>query len=255
LAAVRIAHVVKTLCKLLIPGGAAIPGCIQPALKPEKRHTAACIELRRRKDPDASEYDDYARCKCADRAVGMLGGRFIRKSLKTANYETAVETIRQWEGNRQQEPSDRGPVTVQNAVKNYLEDAKARNLGESTLTKLETIFKRQFLSFCGVKGFQFITQVADVNVMREFRSTWKDAPLSRSKKQDRAVGFLFFCERTGWIHRNPVTTRALGRIKVVQKPTDYFTPAEFDSDAVGNRARSAPGRQFMHRWPTFSGAL
>ncbi len=159
----------------------------------------------------------------------MLGSEFIRKSLKTSNFETAIGTIRQWEGKGQVETKAAGPVRIKDAVKGYLEDAKARNLGEATLTKLETIFEKQFLTFCTANGFQFLTQVADVNVIRQFRTTWKDAPLSRGKKQGRVIGFFYFCERTGWIPKNPVTNRVLGRIKVEQKPTDYFNPAEFNA--------------------------
>jgi hypothetical protein len=62
-------------------------------LKPEKRHTAACVAQRRKKNPTASEYDPHARCTCNYRAIGMLGGTFVRKALKTANNETALETI------------------------------------------------------------------------------------------------------------------------------------------------------------------
>jgi integrase/recombinase XerD len=199
-------------------------------LTPEKRHTTACIEQRRKKDSSASEYDDYARCTCSYRAGGMLGTKFIRKSLKTSNFETAIDTIRQWEGAGQlQSPKGRAPLAVDEAVRTYLEDAKARNLREATLTKLKTIFEIQLAEFCKVKGFQFLTQIADVNVMRDFRATWKDAPLSRSKKQSRIVGFFYFCDRSGWIQKNPVTNRTLGRIRVEQKPTDYFQPAEFDA--------------------------
>jgi len=199
-------------------------------LRPEKRHTADCLKQRRKKDPNAAEYDDYSRCKCNYQAVGMLGDKFIRKSLKTSNFETAINTVRQWAGQGElNEPKAKAPIGVQEAVKTYLDDAKARNLGEATLTKLQTIFEKQFLEFCKAKGFEFLTQVADVNVIRQLRGTWKDAPLSRGKKQDRIIGFFYFCERSGWIHKNPVTNRALGRIKVEQKPTDYFQPSEFDA--------------------------
>jgi integrase/recombinase XerD len=198
-------------------------------LKPEKRHTAACVASRRKKDPSAAEYDDYARCRCSYRAIGMLGGRFVRKSLKSSNYEDALRTIRQWEGEGQPAPTDRAPITIKGAVEAYLSDAKDRNLGEDTLSKLKTIFEKQFLPFCTAKGLPFLTQAADVNVMREFRASWKDAPLARSKKQDRIVGFFYFCERSGWLRGNPVTNRSLGRVRVEQKPTDYFRPEEFEA--------------------------
>ncbi len=61
----------------------------------------------------------------------MLGGKFIRKSLKTSTFEKALKTILLWEGGGPTDPeTPRGPITVQDAVRGYLEDAKARNLGE-----------------------------------------------------------------------------------------------------------------------------
>jgi integrase/recombinase XerD len=198
-------------------------------LKVEKRHTADCVAGRQAKNPSASEYDNYSRCTCSYRAIGMLGGAFIRKTLKTSNYEKAVKTIHQWESDGQP-VSPIGPVTVERAVTAYLEDAKARNLEAATLSKLKTIFEKQLLAFCRGKGFTFLKQITDVSVIRDFRGTWKDAPLARSKKQGRVISFFYFCERTGWIdRRNPITSRAVGRIRVEQKPTDYFTPAEFDT--------------------------
>src|SRR5229473_6193414 len=40
---------------------------------------------------------------------------------------------------------------------------------------------------------------------------------------------FYFCHRSGWLTVNPITNRSLGRIKVEDKPTDYFTPQEFDA--------------------------
>src|SRR6266852_435154 len=97
-------------------------------LKVEKRHTSKCVSNRRKKDPGASEYDDYARCTCGYRAIGMLRSAFIRKSLKTSTYETAMKTLLEWEAG--ESAKDQAPVTVEAAVKAYLDDAKARNLQE-----------------------------------------------------------------------------------------------------------------------------
>ncbi len=198
-------------------------------LKVEKRHTSECVAGRRAKNRHASEYDDFSRCTCSYRAIGMLAGAFIRKSLKTANYEKAIKTVHEWESEGQP-VSPIAPVTVEQAVTAYLEDGKARNLEAATQSKLRTIFEKQMLPFCKDKGLRFVKQIADVNVIRAFRATWKDAPLARSKKQDRIVSFFYFCERSGWMAgSNPVTGRALGRIRVEQRPTDYFTPQEFDA--------------------------
>jgi hypothetical protein len=76
------------------------------------------------------------------------------------------------------------PVSIVDAVRAYLSDAKARNLSDATVYKLKIIFEKQFLSWCAHKGYRFLTQF-DVDALREFRQTWKDAPLARGKKQAR----------------------------------------------------------------------
>ncbi len=104
-----------------------------------------------------------------------------------------------------------------------------------------------------------ITQIANVEAIRDFRSTWKDAPLARSKKQDRTVGFFYFCHRSGYIASQPITTKVLGKIKVDQKPTDYLTPAEFNKliDATPDAAeeiRNVPaGKEVDPRYFFWSG--
>jgi hypothetical protein len=92
-------------------------------LKPEKRHTAAGVGRRVAKNSRVSEYDDHAGCTCSHPAAGTLGSRFIRKSLKTSNYETAPRKIAQWEGNASLDLEAFEPITVQDPV---------RNLGEAT---------------------------------------------------------------------------------------------------------------------------
>jgi len=122
-------------------------------------------------------------------------------------------------------------VTVDSAVHAYISDARSRGLGEDTLRKLETIFRKQFLVWCGVQGFVFIDEI-DLDVLRRFRSTWKDAPLSGQKKQNRIIGFFWACMRRGYIKENPIL--GLGKIKVVHVPTDYFPRDEFQNilDAI-----------------------
>ena len=61
--------------------------------------------------------------------------------------------------------------------------------------------------------------------MKNFRSTWGDGALAKSKKQDRIVGFFWACVRRGYVAQNPCVD--LGKIKVNQIPTDYFSQDEF----------------------------
>lgn len=134
-------------------------------------------------------------------------------------------TVSQPSSNKPNEEAE-APVSIVDAVSRYLSDAKARNLSEATLYKLKIIFEKQFLSWCSHKGYRFLAQL-DLDALREFREVWGDAPLARSKKQARLIGFFYFCVRSGWLIQNPAVQ--LGRIKVVQKPTGYFEPQQYST--------------------------
>lgn len=87
-------------------------------------------------------------------------------------------------------PPKKPRITVQAAIKAYLADAHSRGLRENTLSKLETIFSKQFLVWCEIEGLTFIDEV-DLDALLRFRTTWKDAPLSGRKKQNRVIGFFW----------------------------------------------------------------
>jgi len=112
-------------------------------------------------------------------------------------------------------------VTIKAAVKAYLADAVSRELSPATISKLETMFRKQFLVWCEIAGLEYIDQI-DLDVLLNFRNTWKDGRLAKQKKQSRLIGFFWACVRRDYIIKNP--SMGLGRIKVVQVPTDYFPP-------------------------------
>jgi integrase/recombinase XerD len=114
--------------------------------------------------------------------------------------------------------------TVKKAVEAYLADAVGRNVSEATLEKLTTIFEKQFLPWTVAKGFEYIDEV-ELDALLNFRSTWKDGALAKQKKQSRVIGFFWACVRRRYLIENPAL--GLGRVKVVQVPTDYFPPDEF----------------------------
>lgn len=165
----------------------------------------------------------WRRCRCPKWINGKLESGFVRKSAKTRSWEKAEELKRRWE--EAENPRKAEPISVEEAVEAYLGDAKARELRESTIRKLETIFRKQFLGWARANGFRLLKEI-DLPRLRRFRSTWKDGALAKKKKQERLIGFFWFCVRSGWLSVNP--TDGLGRIVVDQTPTDYFTREEFD---------------------------
>jgi hypothetical protein len=97
--------------------------------------------------------------------------------------------------------------------------------GASHPTKLTTIFRKQFLAWTRIEGIEYLDEL-ELDTLLNFRNTWEDVPLAKQKKQSRVIGFFWACVRRRYLTENPAI--GLGKIKVVQIPTDYFPPDEFD---------------------------
>jgi len=214
-----------------------------------------------RHHPECKNASDktWRRCNCPKWIWGSLNGKFLRQSARTHNWEVAEELRQQLiEGaavlNRSAAETQSSPiasapppvqariqppcsaeeinpvqsrkarVTVEAAVEAYLADARSRELESSTLSKLDTIFRKQLLAWTKVQGLDYLDQI-DLDVLLSFRSTWADGRLAKQKKQSRLIGFFWACVRRGYIAQNP--SMGLGKIKVVQIPTDYFPRDEF----------------------------
>jgi integrase/recombinase XerD len=162
---------------------------------------------------------------------GTVDGSYIRRSLQTASWERAqslAQQIEVAEDPKAAPTKPEHPTTIEQAVTEYLADAKARELSESTLYKLDIIFRKQFLGWTKAEGYTLLREL-DLRAIQTFRASWKDGDLAKKKKQKqkqkRLTGFFWFCIRTGWITQSPTVN--LTRISVHQKPTDYFTRDEY----------------------------
>ena len=107
-------------------------------------------------------------------------------------------------------------------------DSSDRGNAEATVYKKHILFTKQLVAFCKEKGPRFLSEL-DTNIIREWRSTWKDEALARYKKQVVCLGFFGFARRAGRLPRNFATdlTKALGKIQVKVTETGYFTPDEY----------------------------
>ena len=115
-----------------------------------RRHLKGC--------PKASDRF-YKRCSCPMWVEGTANGTYLRRSLKTASWERATELSRIIEeSDKPAETPERkdAPVTIVQAVTEYLADAKARELADATLYKLKrrlTVFSLTFhmAATCGTE--------------------------------------------------------------------------------------------------------
>jgi hypothetical protein len=200
------------------------------------------------------------RCNCPKWVGGQVNGYYFRQSAKTRQWAEAEEVRVKLEealikglppfgtavaagsappiptpadpplASRTEVPEPRVPkprprVTVAQAVEAYLADAVSRSVETSTLKKLETIFRKQFLAWTRVEGIEYLDEL-ELDTLLNFRNTWEDGPLAKQKKQSRVIGFFWACVRRRYLTENPAI--GLGKIKVVQIPTDYFPPDEFE---------------------------
>ena len=200
------------------------------------------------------------RCNCPKWVGGQVNGYYFRQSARTRQWAEAEEVRLKLEealikglppfgtavaagsappiptpadppsASRTEVPEPRIPkprprVTVAQAVEAYLADAVSRSVETSTLKKLETIFRKQFLVWTGVEGIEYLDEL-ELDTLLNFCNTWEDGPLAKQKKQSRVIGFFWACVRRRYLTENPAI--GLGKIKVVQIPTDYFPPDEFE---------------------------
>jgi integrase/recombinase XerD len=166
---------------------------------------------------------NYRCCKCPIHVERSLAGEGIRKALDLTSWEAAHDLVRRWEcqGRIQLVKIE---VTINDAVRKFLEDAKARRLSEATLQKYIVVLEKQLVPFCRKKGLRYPGELS-LQEVREFRQTWKDGAISGLKKLERLRAFFGFCKQSDWMKNNPATLIRPPRVS--QKPTLPFSQDEF----------------------------
>lgn len=88
---------------------------------------------------------------------GTIAGTYIRRTLKTRSWERAQAIIRQMEADEIPAPPVKEKlVTIEQAVTEYIADAKARGLAAVTYGKYELILHKQLLSWANSEGYKFL---------------------------------------------------------------------------------------------------
>lgn len=177
----------------------------------------------------------YRRCKCSKWIY--LARERKRISAKTRSWATAEEKAKFITEGQQASVNedkttideDNAPViderrtTISQAIEDYLKDKRSQGLAESTLYKLDIIFRKQLGKFCREHAIVHPEELTLTQVER-FRASWRDQPLARRKKQERLVGFFAYCIAHKWMKENPA--KQLSHVKVKDKPTLPFSSDE-----------------------------
>jgi integrase/recombinase XerD len=197
-----------------------------------RRHRKGCEHRR--------EGRKYRRCRCPIWVDGFLGGREIRESLDTCDWQKAQDTVREWESLQLRPQNKTEPISIAQACENFLVDVRSRGLSDCTTYKYKLLFRR-VEDFVNRRGIRYLMEI-DLPILDQFRSEWKESPLSSLKKLERLKAFLRFCERRKWLETNPATY--MKAPKVTNQPTLPFTREEMIKilaalDKYAKRAGSA----------------
>jgi integrase/recombinase XerD len=150
--------------------------------------------------------------------------KYIRRSLKTSSWEKASSKLKEIEDEGSPALATPTRKTVEGAIEDFIKDLRIRGMKASSMRHFTGIYENQLLAWCRAENYKYLNEL-DLSALREFRSTWEShAQRTKHTKQIRLKQFFKFCKSSGWIKENPVD--GLGKIKVAQKPTDYFRPEE-----------------------------
>jgi integrase/recombinase XerD len=186
------------------------------------------LSVYTRHSPDCPHADDinYRRCRCPKYIQGILdSGKSIRKSAKTRSWEKAEKIASAMEDPAPGAKAAPGNlVSVAEAVKRFISAKGKEGLAETTLDRTTLILKKRLLPWMDDHSIFHIDQITSSH-LELLRDSWKVSASTRRMMQERLVGFFHYCQRHGWIADNPA--KALGRVRVRRKPTDYFPAEEF----------------------------
>jgi site-specific recombinase XerD len=184
----------------------------------------------RRHNPTQCKFTsrEERRCKCPIWVVGRdRDGLFVKKPLHKflrhptfiRDWTKAQEDLRLYElGEKDRNHS----ITISEWRDKFLNDCKNRNLSEETVRKYKLLFS-QLEGYAQIKGIAVADRIR-LDDLTEFRSTWKDGPLSSSKKLERLRSIYRFALKRKWVKEN--LAAEIKTPKVPDNPTLPFSDDE-----------------------------
>lgn len=184
-------------------------------LNPFRRHSKTC--------PHAHKGRAWRTCKCTVWVEGTLGNERIQKSLDTRDWRKAQDEIHKMEMAGKIERNE----SIESACKLFIEDCTARHLAGSTLKKFNGLLLSKDCNsltvFTAQRGADSIRRV-DLDMLTEWRSEWKDAAITQSKKLERLRVFFRWCVARGYCDKSPAIDLKAPKVRHV--PTMPFTRSE-----------------------------
>lgn len=170
------------------------------------------------------------KCHCAIWISGVDdSGIRIKESTRYRDWSKAESLARHWDlkGHKPLEAAKQARTTIKEWQDAFLQDAAnpaSKNLNSETIRKYKLLF-RQLTDFAADKGYRFVNQL-DLDVLTKFRLSWKDSPLTASKKLQRLRSIFKFAMRRKWISENPALE--LDAPKLKPAPTLPFSNEEME---------------------------
>jgi site-specific recombinase XerD len=174
------------------------------------------LTIYRRHNPKKCSSKDTQQCTNKRRPcpIWIRGskpdGTYIREPLDSRDWNKALDVMREIEATGVRPKPVVARKTIEEWKDQFIQNAKTENRSPETIRKYKAMFE-QLIEFAEDKGFRYPSDF-DLESLEEFRNTWKDAPLSKSKKQERLRGIFRFALARKWTPDNPA--QGLGRIKV-----------------------------------------
>jgi len=181
-------------------------------LKLFRRHLLNC--------PHLAKGRGFKKCGCPLWAEGTKDGERVRKSLDTANWEIASDKLLKMDAG-DDAPKDSSPSE---AVKAFLNDCTARNLGKATQGKYREALN-PLATWCEAKGISTVRALFKLETLKKYVAQLPDSALTVGKKIERLRTFNKFCEELEWCSKNPA--KLIKKPLVKSAPVIPFTADEF----------------------------
>lgn len=129
------------------------------------------LTLYRRHLKRCSKCDDHywKHCSCPSgwrvRSTTLISGAVFTPRVRNGHRDSRKRS-NPADDPKAPPPVKEAPITLRQAVDEYLADAKARELADSTLAKLETIFKKQFLIWAKAEGYTLLRDMGDATMQK-----------------------------------------------------------------------------------------